>query len=1013
MADSKTRKPVYKMVTFWLALLLALYALAGFLFLPWWLERQVPEQLQSQMGWQGSVSDIDVNPFFMTLDVEQLEAKDSEGNPVVTLQALHADLAFWRLFTGTVALEIIHLQNPFVRVDLLEGYGINLARDWAQHHSKDAEEADEAEANESEEGDPPRLYFAEIRIDQGHIQLRDFTKENTQTFDIEPLSLALNDLATVSDDGSPSDYTLSAAIGDQQIEWQGNLGIMPFHSNGRIELSDIGYSTIWHFAAPYAPYVVTNGNVSLSTDYAMSSDGKFALITRNGQIRIQDFSARLADQDEPYATLTTAAANDISFDLNELSLDIGSVDLDTLNADISRSEQGVINVAKPFAGDSAESEESKEGKEGKESQAAGAQGQQSSDSDGAFRWHIGSVRLGNSQVNWHDDAPATPANLTVTGLAVEMGPLSQAMDEPIPYKLSFNTGDDGTASARGQITVAPFTLESVLSVKSIALPPFQPYLQEHANIGLASGQLNIEGNLDLDTQDPTLTGTFSGNGEVADMKLTQKGQSDELLSWSSLVLNPIELNLDPGRLEVGTITINDPDGRVIRREDGSTNLSNLMVASGEQGTSPNEDRSSGGNSEQSGSEGNDAENGNEEQKPGFVFRANTIQIKQGQLDFADRSVEPAFNLSMRELEGTVGSLSNVSPQQGNVRLNGQIGDQGNVQISGSIGTLGKEDTTKLKLELDNLAMAELSPYVGRYLGYAVDNGKLGLDLDYTITGTQLDAANHIVMDQFTLGQPVESEQAVDVPIKLGLTLLRNSNGIIDINLPVSGNLGDPKFRFSQVVMGAFVNLLAKAATSPFTMLGSIADMAGFSGEELGKVGFVPGEATLAEGEEKKLELLADALADRQQLRLNVRGAVAPDLDGLALKSQKMNTSLDLTTDTPRAERIRTLENHLASTQGNEALNALKQANSQTTEARLNNAQWLEALTRELTKDVEIPPEELDRLAKQRGSLLFQRLSEDYDIANEQLFQQAPSQEADTKLSAETIQVIVPFSMGSR
>lgn len=990
VADTPTRKPVYKMVTFWLALLLLLYALAGFLLLPWWLERQIPEQMQSQMGWQGSVEDIDVNPFFMTVDVEQLNANDSEGTRVVSAQTLHADLAFWRLFTGTIALESIHLQQPFVRVDLLDGYGVNLVRDWTQHHPQDT---DENAAEPEEESEPPHLYFSEIRIEQGHVQLRDYTQEELETFNIEPLNLALNDLATFSDDGSPSDYTLSAAIGDQQINWQGSLGLMPFHSNGRIELSNLKHSTVWHFAAPYAPYVVASGILSLSTDYAMSSDGEFALITRNGELRIEELSARLADADEPYATLTTAAASDVSFDLNAMTLDIGSVDLDTLDADISRNAEGIVNIAQPFMG-------------ADETQESEPDAQQNSDSE--FRWSIDSVRLGNSTVDWHDEQPQSPVDLTVKGLNIEMGPLTQALGEPVPYKLDFKSNDDGELSARGQITMLPFTLESVLTVRSLALPQFEPYAQEFANIGLTSGQLNMEGNLDVDTQDPTITGTFSGTGEIDNLAITRKGQSDKLLSWDALVMNPIELNLDPGRLEIGTITINNPDANVVRRQDGSTNLDNILVASSTESASSDQAASADGEDE-----GQTEDGGENEVKQDFIFRSGSIQVKGGQFDFADRMVEPVFTLRARELEGTIDSLSNVTPQLGNVRLNGQVGERGTVKVTGTLGTLNEEETTELKLDLDNLAMGELSPYFGRYLGYAVDSGKLRLSLDYTITGSQLDASNHVVMDQLALGQSVQSDDAVDVPVKLGLNLLRNNDGIIDINLPISGNLDDPQFQISQVVMGAFINLLAKAATSPFTMLGSIADLAGFSGEELGKVGFIPGEATLAEGEEEKLEALANALSERDDILLNVRGAVAPDLDGLALKSQQMNTSLDLTNDTPRRDRIRILENHLSSTQGDAALQNLKQANNQTSDSRMNDARWLETLTRELTKNVDIPPEELDRLAKQRGSLLFQRLSDDYDISDDQLFQLAPTQEAETKLTADTIQVIVPFSMDSR
>src|SRR5690606_17376722 len=203
-------------------------------------------------------------------------------------------------------------------------------------------------------------------------------------------------------------------------------------------------------------------------------------------------------------------------------------------------------------------------------------------------------------------------------------------------------------------------------------------------------------------------------------------------------------------------------------------------------------------------------------------------------------------------------------------IQGRVGDLSRLSFDGSIGTLGTEDSSELVIRLQDLSLPTLAPYFGRYLGYGVDGGKLALNLDYKIAGSRIDATNLVVMDRLELGQTVPSDEAVNAPVKLGLALLRDSDGIIEIDLPVSGDLNDPEFSVGRVVMRAFVNLLAKAAMSPFSMLGSIADMAGLSGEELGQVSFAPGAEALSGEQAGKLDVLARALSERPELLLNVR-----------------------------------------------------------------------------------------------------------------------------------------------
>lgn len=294
-----------------------------------------------------------------------------------------------------------------------------------------------------------------------------------------------------------------------------------------------------------------------------------------------------------------------------------------------------------------------------------------------------------------------------------------------------------------------------------------------------------------------------------------------------------------------------------------------------------------------------------------------------------------------------------------------------LDFEGTIGTLGTEDVSDLRLIMQDLSLPALSPYFGRYLGYGVDSGKLNLNLDYEIAGSRIDASNLVVMDRLELGSAIASDDAVNAPVKLGLALLRDSKGVIEVDLPISGDLSDPDFSVGKVVMRAFVNLLAKAAASPFSMLGSIAELAGLSGEELSKVSFVPGSIQLAEGEAEKLAALADALLERPDLLLNIRGNVEPQADGLALLRD------DLTAGG---------------------------------EQELSEEEWQEAREAYLAGERSLAPEALSNLASSRGVTLRNVLQQTHGVPADQLFLLDPARNAEVGGEGN---VIVAFNLDVR
>ncbi len=939
MAQSRKRSHMPRNLLIGFLVLLMIYALAGFLLLPWWLERLVPEQLDQRMGWQAEITDIRTNPFTLRVEALGLSAKDPQGEQVVAFDRLMLDMNFFQLVRGIAGFEAIQLDEPYVRVDLLEDYSVNFARDWQAANPGPAEPAPEASQSDDAAA-PPRLYFGKIELNGGEMLFRDFTQADMAEFRITPMDLTLSDLATWRREGQDSDYSLLAALGSQTIEWQGDLSVAPFYSNGTLKVSSVGYETLAHFLAPFFPYDLRGGSVTLSSDYEIQAGDGFFLETTNGQLQLENLAVALDEQSEQ-ARLTNAelSVDAVGFDLNGREIRIGQVSLDKLDVAVARSANGEIDWLAPLATNNGETEGGGEASTG---------GQ-------PFRWSVAGVALSGGRILWQDSQPATATEIAVEQLSASIGPLSHQLEEPVSYEITGSLASGGQLSLNGQLTPAPFTLEAAISGNGIALAAFEPYVQEGANLAITSGTLGVDGNLDLDGQQEPLTGTFSGTAEVAGLDLKLPDSSGSLVSWQTLRLAPIEYNVYPARLEIGTVTLAQPVINVVRNTDNIHNVERIAKAS-----------AASGQQEATA----DAQQG-EDSEPGFIFRIGQLMLENGELAYTDRTLAPAFTTSFDELNGSVTGLSNISPQQGKVSIRGRVGGVADLDFEGTIGTLGTEDVSDLKLNMQELSLPALSPYFGRYLGYGVDSGKLNLNLDYEIAGSRIDASNLVVMDRLELGSAIASDQAVNAPVKLGLALLRDSKGVIEVDLPISGDLSDPDFSVGKVVMRAFVNLLAKAAASPFSMLGSIAELAGLSGEELGKVRFIPGSIQLAEGEAEKLAALADAMLERPDLLLNIRGNVQPQADGLALLRE------DLTAGGQRD---------------------------------VSEEEWQAAREAYLAGERSLAPEALSNLASSRGVTLRNVLQQTHGVPADQLFLLDPARNADVGSEGN---VIVAFNLDVR
>jgi hypothetical protein len=247
------------------------------------------------------------------------------------------------------------------------------------------------------------------------------------------------------------------------------------------------------------------------------------------------------------------------------------------------------------------------------------------------------------------------------------------------------------------------------------------------------------------------------------------------------------------------------------------------------------------------------------------IRIKRVEIRDGAADFTDHSVEPNFSVAMLGLHGSVVGLSSDPASRAQVTLDGTVDRYAPVSIKGQLSPFAPANFTDIALNFHNIELTTFNPYSGKFAGYSIAQGKLSTELHYHIEHRKLEASHHVVIDQLEFGAATESKQAVPLPVKLAVALLKDRNGVISLDLPVSGSIDDPTFKIGPIIWKLVVGLITKIVTAPFALLGSLFG----GGPQLSYIDFPAGSAVLSDGEAQKLPKLSSALLERPQLKLDV------------------------------------------------------------------------------------------------------------------------------------------------
>jgi uncharacterized protein involved in outer membrane biogenesis len=495
---------------------------------------------------------------------------------------------------------------------------------------------------------------------------------------------------------------------------------------------------------------------------------------------------------------------------------------------------------------------------------------------------VAHLAIDNWSARLEDHSHSQPAVTMVAPLSFSARDLSTASSAPAPIELNAAVNKTGRMALTGTLSLAPLHTDLKVDVKGVDMLPLQPYITDKVNLQLTRANVSGKGKLQLGMgDDGTLKGGFKGDMSLDNLATLDKVSTNELLRWKSMSLSGMDVRLQPFALTVDELALNDFFARIIIDQGGRINVQDIVRKDADDRRSLTEAREDMPAAPRS-ARVRTAELPAPEQPKGKVppVSIRKLVLKGGRVRFTDNFIRPNYTATLTDFGGLVTGLSSEASSSAAVDLRGEV-NRAPLSVAGRINPLSGNLSLDIKAKVQGMELASLSAYSSRYVGYGIEKGKLSFEVAYRVENRRLTAENRLILDQLTFGKKSENPNAAKLPVQFAVAVLRDRNGIIDLNVPIQGSLDDPQFSLGGIILKVIGNAIVKAVTQPFALLGQI--FGGSNSGELSSMEFEPGRSAILQQNEVKLKSLARALADRPALKLEITGRADPNADREGLK----------------------------------------------------------------------------------------------------------------------------------
>ncbi|MFM0470434.1 DUF748 domain-containing protein [Paraburkholderia strydomiana] len=745
---------------------------------------------------------------------------------------------------------------------------------------------------------PLDLSIKRFVLNDGTVNVRDEAASRPVDVGLEKLAVTLTDFSTLAT--APAHYTLNTDLkrSGGSLGLAGALSLAAKTASAKLDVKSLNLPLLQPYLDAATTAQVTDGALSTTANIGANwSKSPAAVMIADTQLDLRSLKVAARGGREPLIALAQGSVKVKQVNLNARTADVTSVDTTGLAVDVQRLKDGSINLASLGAAHEAEPTRTAI-HAAKKAQAEGP----------AWRYKIGELNVKDATANFTDNTTPQPVKLGITSLQLKVQQISNDLGRPLPVELQATLNGKGTLDLKGDVTATPLKVAVKVNANRLDAAAFEPYFGSRLNAAIASALLNASGDLAL-SQTKSLKASYRGDVALVDVRMLDKATSDPFAGWRSLALSKLKADYDEHGTSVDAerVTFTRFYGRVLLDAQGKLNLTDVVAHESGAAQSLTRDKNNKGGAEpvpltpptasavvnSSAPVVASASAPASSAAPATVTAATPPQnpvrlhfgqlvLQQGRVTYTDNFIKPNYTANLVGIQGTVGAFGTQSTTSAPVEIAAKLAANGPLSIRGTVNPLIAKPALDLTASAHDIELTNLTPYSAKYAGYPITKGKLNVDLHYKLENDQLNADNHLFIDQLTFGDHVENDTATKLPVRLAISLLKNSRGEIDVNLPVSGSLSNPEFSIGGLIWHAVLNLLQKAVTAPFSL---IAHALGGSGEELGYVEFEPGSAQLSEDDNKKLDTIVKALGSKPSIRMDLIGRVDPKLDEPALRAR--------------------------------------------------------------------------------------------------------------------------------
>ncbi|MEH6590927.1 MAG: DUF748 domain-containing protein [Halioglobus sp.] len=805
---------------------LAYLALSVFLILPM-LNLLVPVYFERQFERQLSYELLVFNPFTLGLEGRELTLHERDGSNFAGFSNAKINLSLASLWTQGWVFDDIDIIGFFADVHHYGEGEFNFSDLLGSSAATPVEESTDSEVF--------GLTIEHLHFQANRFSFTDESRTDPFATAVDGVEFTVTDLSTVESGGKPYQFVARGEAGGQ-LRWQGQVSVPDAYSEGSLSLTDIDLGPVDRFIRPWVDFSVAQGTIGIQGNYRIDWGQELKYSVSEAEVNVSALELNALDtQALPDTSVALASLSATGIDIDSVSEQITIPSLTLRGLAIRGWSEGdrvsLVELTTPKNLPPSEEEPTSSN----------------------WKLSIENAALTESSLDWHTEY-TDPGLLQITPLELTLNNIQWPPVGELTAELELEVNSQAAVAVNGNLNLAKGAGELSFQLDDLPVSWLNPNLPKTVDASINKGKAKVSGQLWLQDFTPVMAQL---DGDIRDFAITVSEDETTATSWKTVRWEELSIDLQNSAISLQSLFIDRYSGRLHIRKDGTINSQRALVEDTEQ------------------DEGTDSS-----LQPTWSFELPSITIADSALDFMDESLPITFRTVIGGMNGDILNISSTAGTSATVDIDGSVDSYAPVKLAGSVNPFGASPELDLGLSFNGVDLARLTPYSGTYAGYAIERGLLNLDLHYSLDGSHLEGDNQVIINQLKLGEKVESDQAVDLPIALAISLLTDSQGVIDLSLPVSGDINDPEFEIGSVIFSVLVNLVTKAVTAPFTLLASLVD----SEEDLQRITFASGSSTMDEVAQTKLSQLNEALLQRPQLVIVVHGRTHPtaDLDSLRL-----------------------------------------------------------------------------------------------------------------------------------